>query len=35
MEEFNEFLEYISDDKLLIGFACGFLVGTLLRLLGL
>lgn len=35
MEKFNEFLEYISDDKLLIGFAWGFLVGTLLRLLGL
>jgi hypothetical protein len=35
MEKFNEFLEcvsnYVSDDKLLIGFACGFLVGTLLR----
>ena len=31
MEKFNEFLECISDNKLLIGFALGFLVGTLLR----
>lgn len=39
MEKFNEFLEYIleciSDTKLLIGFAWGFLVGTLLRCFGL
>lgn len=39
MEKFNEFLEcvsnYVSDDKLLIGFALGFTVGALLRCLGL
>ena len=31
MEKIIEFLECFSDKKLLIGFACGFLVGTLLR----
>lgn len=35
MEKFNEFLEYVTDEKRLVGFAYGFLVGTLLRLLGL
>lgn len=35
IEKFSEFLEYITDEKRLVGFALGFLVGTLLRCLGL
>ena len=35
LEKFVEFLECISSQKLLIGFALGFLVGALLRCFGL
>jgi hypothetical protein len=35
MEKFEKFVEYITDEKLLIGFALGLAVGALLRCLGL
>ena len=35
IEKFSEFLEYITDEKRLVGFAWGFLVGALLRCFGL